>query len=251
MIRSVALVYNIPDLPSNFTLVLSRSAIANIFAGNITVWNDTTLQTLNPGVVLPAQPIVLPAQPIVLVVRKDSSGTSQIMTSALSSFSPAWASTYGVFTDPDNWPVFAYKGETSTGVSGIVSSIPNSFGYLDQDRAVQDGLPYAAIINKAGNAVLPSVSSVQAAVLDHQDSFTNLTRFTATIADGSGAGEYPLVAFSYYIVHQILQNNCTLKAEMLRYFYWLLNDPVNKSSPHSNPIVPVLNSVSILISFSL
>lgn len=216
VVRSVALVYNLPGLPSNFTLVLSRSAIADIFAGNITWWNDTTLAELNPGVILPAESIIL-------VVRKDSSGTSQIMTAALSSFSSFWASTYGIFSS-SSWPFYTYKGMTSTGVVGIVGSLPYSFGYVDQDSAVQDQLKYAAIINKAGNTILPTVVSVQAAVDAHENSFTNLTRFTTTIADGSGADAYPLVAFSYYIVRKTLTGNCTEKLEMLRFFYYALYD---------------------------
>ena len=55
----------------------------------------------------------MPNQAILLVVRKDSSGTTEIMTTALSSISPLWNSTVGISTTP-NWPwvpFFSTKGK--------------------------------------------------------------------------------------------------------------------------------------------
>ena len=83
-------VYNIPELifSSNSTgpLVLSRQNIADIFKGKILYWNDTRiisnnnihLGSLLSGVV----------HPIRVVVRTDSSGTSEIFSTALSLFDP-------------------------------------------------------------------------------------------------------------------------------------------------------------------
>lgn len=60
-------IYNIPSLTSelNFT----PEALAGIFLGKITKWNDPALQAVNPG-------IELPGNDIVVVHRSDGSGTT-------------------------------------------------------------------------------------------------------------------------------------------------------------------------------
>ena len=84
-------VYNIPELvfSSNSTgpLVLSRQNIADIFKGKILYWNDSRIisnNNLQLGSLLSG--IV---HPIRVVVRTDSSGTSEIFSTALSLFDPA------------------------------------------------------------------------------------------------------------------------------------------------------------------
>ena len=77
-------VYNIPDLStSNISLTLSRQNIADIFKGKILYWNDSRILLSNPLVKGILSSIKLP---IKVVVRTDSSGTSEIFTRALSLF---------------------------------------------------------------------------------------------------------------------------------------------------------------------
>jgi len=112
---SVVMIYNLPGVGS---LTLSREVLASVFLGDITMWNDTAIQALNPSVTLllpltnPSfssyrlcvEQETLPEQPISLVVRSDGSGTSEIVTGALSSFSQTWAQDHGTFTDLASWP---------------------------------------------------------------------------------------------------------------------------------------------------
>mmetsp|Transcript_14561 Transcript_14561/g.13160 ORF Transcript_14561/g.13160 Transcript_14561/m.13160 type:complete len:1479 (-) Transcript_14561:145-4581(-) len=88
---AVVPIYNIPELTMNqSTLILSRSAITNIFLGNIRNWNDSRILSSNNKVV---QNILSSIdKPITFVVRTDSSGTSEIFSSSLSSFDPARSS---------------------------------------------------------------------------------------------------------------------------------------------------------------
>ena len=77
-------VYNIPELAtSNISLTLSRQDIADIFKGKILYWNDSRILLSNPSVKGILSRIKLPIR---VVVRTDSSGTSEIFTRALSLF---------------------------------------------------------------------------------------------------------------------------------------------------------------------
>ena len=75
-----------------------------------------------------------------VIARADKSGTTELFTSALSAFSPAWAMTYGAFSqglnsetgEPERWnpDVVSYYGKTNQGVSGLILSIKYALGYL-------------------------------------------------------------------------------------------------------------------------
>src|SRR5262249_26110712 len=71
---SIVLCYNLPEIKD---LKLSREAYVGIFLGTITKWNDPAIAKSNSG----AQ---LPDKTINVVVRADSSGTSQVFTKHLS-----------------------------------------------------------------------------------------------------------------------------------------------------------------------
>ena len=81
--------YNVPIIPSNLTLVLSRRTIVNIFMGKIQLWNDSAILADNI-VNSPAVYKLLRnyGQSINVVVRSDSSGTSEIFSTALWFFDP-------------------------------------------------------------------------------------------------------------------------------------------------------------------
>jgi len=90
---AVVPVYNIPVLPRNQTLVLSRSTIARIFMGKIRYWNDTAILADNAAFPRVANVMQKVGQPIKVVLRTDSSGTTEIFSTALASFDPSgWSS---------------------------------------------------------------------------------------------------------------------------------------------------------------
>ena len=88
-------VYNIPELVATANisgaLILSRRTIAYIFKGEIAYWNDTRILMDNPSLSGILSKI---SQPIRVVVRTDSSGTSEIFSSALSLFDPISSSAF-------------------------------------------------------------------------------------------------------------------------------------------------------------
>lgn len=96
--RSVAIAYNIPDLAPNSTnkdlptssLNLTQEVLVGIFNGTIALWNDPAIVLYNPS-------LAAVNKTIVVVVRADSSGTTEIFTRALSAFSSEWKLRYSHF----------------------------------------------------------------------------------------------------------------------------------------------------------
>src|SRR5881409_3151265 len=122
-------------------LRFTPEALAGIFLGKITRWDDAVLAEANPGVKLPGQAIVP-------VHRSDGSGTTYVFTDYLTKVSPEWSSSAGKGTAV-NWPV-GIGGKGNEGVTGLVKQTPNTIGYVELVYAVQNKLPVGAVKNRGG-----------------------------------------------------------------------------------------------------
>lgn len=122
--------YNVPSVKTglNFT----PEALAGIYLGKITRWNDAELTKANPGVKLPDAPIQV-------VHRADGSGTTYCWTDYLSKISPEWKSKVG-FGTSINWPV-GVGGKGNDGVAGQVKNMSNSIGYVELIYAIRTACP--------------------------------------------------------------------------------------------------------------
>src|SRR5271154_4249821 len=100
--------YNVPGVTGelNFT----QKALAGIYLGTITKWNDPEIAHANAGAKLPNEDIVV-------VHRSDGSGTSYIWTDFLAKVSDDWKTKVGTKTSV-NWPV-GLGGKGNEGVSGL------------------------------------------------------------------------------------------------------------------------------------
>ena len=85
--RAVVLAYNVPGIPD---LILSREDIVGIYNGSIQWWNDSRIVGNN-------RKFTFPNKRIWVVARADDSGTTEVFTSALSSFDSRWNASYGTF----------------------------------------------------------------------------------------------------------------------------------------------------------
>jgi hypothetical protein len=117
---SVVNVYNIPRLPAGTPpLILSRSNLVAIFTRQITSWGDPLLTMDNPWLA----PFFL--QQIVLVVRADSSGTTNIFSNALSHFDASFASRFHLNTSDPSSSWGADRLAWSSGAINLtISSLP-------------------------------------------------------------------------------------------------------------------------------
>jgi phosphate transport system substrate-binding protein len=178
--------YNLPGDPA---LRLDGPAIAGIFLGKITKWNDPAIAMQNPGVSLPDSDIVV-------VHRADGSGTTYIFVDYLSSVSREWRAKVGKGTSVE-WPT-GLGGKGNEGVCGQIKQIPGAIGYIELAYAKQNGLAYARIKNAAGNYIAPSIGSIVAALAAVRvpDDF----RFS--MVNPSGENAYPIAGTAWLLVYQ-------------------------------------------------
>src|ERR1700689_5516604 len=136
VLGAVVPTYNISGVSTD--LNFTQKALAGIYLGTITKWNDPEIAKANPGVKLPGDDIVV-------VHRSEGSGTSFIFTDFLSKVSDEWKSKVGAGASV-NWPV-GLGGKGNEGVSGLVKQTPNSIGYIELIYAVQNNIPYGKVQN--------------------------------------------------------------------------------------------------------
>ncbi|MEY3769112.1 MAG: phosphate transporter substrate-binding protein PstS [Cyanobacteriota bacterium] len=99
--------------------------------------------------------------PITVAHRSDGSGTTFAFTNSLSAFSSEWKSKVGEGKSV-KWPV-GVGGKGNEGVAGILGNTPGSIGYINQ-AFVKGKLKAAALQNKDGNYVLPTLAGGAAAL---------------------------------------------------------------------------------------
>ena len=182
---AVVLAYNIDGVED---LKLSGEVIAQIFAGEITMWNDERLVALNPGVELPAE-MIMP------VFRSDGSGTTFVFTDYLTKVSEMWAEKYGRGKSVDFAVGQAAKG--NPGVAGVIKQTKNAIGYVGSEYAFAQKIAYATIENQKGEFVKPTAESISAAA---SGEIPADTRCSITNSDAKGA--YPIATFTWMIIYK-------------------------------------------------
>ena len=145
--------YNIPGVTAqlNFT----PEALAGIFLGKITKWNDPAIAEREPGSETARQRYRGGAS------RRMAAELRTVLVDYLSKVSKEWETKVGRGTSV-NWPV-GLGGKGNEGVAGQVKQTPNSIGYVELIYAVQNKMPYGKVKNAAGEFVQASLASVTAA----------------------------------------------------------------------------------------
>ena len=216
---AVCITYNLPGVTQ--PLKLSGEAVAAIYQGQVTKWNDARIAALNPGVALPATDILV-------VHRSDGSGTSFVFTDYLSAVSPAWAKAPGKGKEVQ-WPTgLGAKG--NEGVAGQVKQTPGAIGYVELAYATQNKLATAQLQNAKGEYVAPSIASVTAAAAGASAALPATTDYRVSIVNASGAGVYPISSFTWIIVYQ--KQADAAKGKKLRDFLtWAYGDGQAMAAP--------------------
>lgn len=177
------------NVPGGDAIVLNGEAVAALFLGNITRWNDPRIAQLNPK-------LNLPDLPATVVHRSDDSGTTAIFTEYLAKVSPEWKDKLG-HGKSVAWPT-GQKGKGNKGVAEVVKATPGAVGYVELAAALQEKLPHAALINSEGSAVRASVETILAALTTAR--VAEDFRFSVTNAPGESA--YPIVGATWLLVYR-------------------------------------------------
>lgn len=194
---SIVVAYNLPGVKD---LKLTREALAGIFLGKVTKWNDPVIAKANEGVALPNLPISV-------AKRSDGSGTTFVFSKHLAAISPEFNEDIGVDKSTDAWPV-GVGGKGNEGVTALIKQSPGTVGYVEYGFAEHNGLAMASLQNKSGNFVKPTPES-GAATLASVELPANLRIWPD---DPAGARDYPIATFTWMMLYKKYADAAKLKA---------------------------------------
>ena len=214
-------VYNLPSVSA--TLKFTGQILAAIYLGDITNWNNTALQAVNPGVKLPDACITV-------VHRSDGSGTTFVWSSFLSQENTTWKTTVG-FATSVNWPV-GVGAKGNPGVTQTVKSTVDAIGYVDINYALTNGVAFGAVQNPAGNYIVANITNIASAIADSHVVLPSGTGdwYNVSVLNAPGAHDYPLATFTYLFVYTDLgsaygSSYSMTKAEALvDFLHWVVTD---------------------------
>jgi len=201
--------YNIPGITGE--VKFTPQALAGIFLGKITTWNDKAIASSNPG-------MDFPNQPIIVVHRSDGSGTSFIFTDYLSKVSSEWAAGPSKGTSV-KWPV-GLGGKGNEGVAGMIRQMQGSIGYVELIYAVQNKITYGSVKNSGGAFVKASLDSVTAAAASVKNMPAD---YRVSITNAPGKEAYPISSFTWLLIPA--QSKDAAKGKIIKHFLgWMLDN---------------------------
>ena len=210
VLGAVIPIYNVAGVSGelNFT----QKALAGIYLGTITKWNDPEIAGANSGVKLPASDIVV-------VHRADGSGTTFIWTDFLSKVSNDWKSKVGTGTSVQ-WPV-GLGGKGNEGVSGLVKQTPGSIGYVELVYAVQNGIAFGKVQNASGKFVKADLAGVTAAAAAAAKGMPD--DFRVSITNQPGPTVYPISSFTWLLIPAQI-SDASKRDAIKGFLKWMLTD---------------------------
>ncbi len=228
-VSPIALAFNVDGVEQ---LNLSPEAVAGIFAGRITRWDDPAITEDNPDADLPDAPVNA-------VHRSDESGTTENFTEYLSDVAPdIWDA--GVI---ENWPT-EYGGEGGKGTAGVVSAVrngQNAIGYADASQTrelavakVRVGEEFVEPSARAASRILEVSERVEGR--SDASMAVDLDRKTEE------GGVYPVVLTSYLIACQAYED--AEQAELVQAFMaYVLGDDGQQFAAEEAGSAPLSDSL--------
>ena len=184
-VSPIAVIYNLEGVED---LQLSPSTLAQIFAGDITTWDDEAIAADNPDAELPGTTITP-------VHRQDDSGTTENFTDYLAQAAEAdWK-----FGAVETWPI--NSGEAADGTSGVVAAVEEGDGTIGYADASQAGDLSTALV-KVGEEFVGPTAEAAAAVLDESTPVSGRAEGDLALdvnRTTTASGVYPIVLISYHI----------------------------------------------------
>jgi len=216
----VAISYHVSGVSG---LKLNGSVLADIYLRKITNWNDPAIAALNPGVNLPNENIVP-------VFRSDTSGPGYDLDQYLIDTSTDWTAAIATTAPSTTWPTAGRatgdSGEDlNAGVASYIQETEGAIGYVEYSYALEANFSNAALLNKSGSYVTPSVSSIAAAGA----TATALTSTNFNIIYSAGGSTYPLANFSWALIYQ-KQSTTNTGIVLGKLFQWVTTSGQSYSS---------------------
>jgi phosphate transport system substrate-binding protein len=200
-LAATLLSYNVPGVPANKHIHLNGLAIARIYTGRLSYWDDAQLKKLNPKVKLPHLKITP-------VYRSDGSGDTYVFTDFMSQVNGGWRSQIGNATQVSFPTGIGAKG--NSGVAGVIGQTKGSIGYLAVSYVVQNGLSYALIRNAANQYPQPNVKNILSAA-SAVGNIPASNAISIVNPPKSARFAYPMSTFTYALIPHKSKNATELK----------------------------------------
>jgi phosphate transport system substrate-binding protein len=235
--------YNVPGISSSVHLNFTGGVLAEIFLGNISMWNDPALVALNPGVTLPAEPISV-------VHRSDGSGTMFAFTNYLSDSSAYWKTHVGTGTLP-NWPTG--KGCLhNAGVASCISGTPYSIGPLEIAYQIQNpgAIAQGTVENAAGNFILANLTNIAESLNAGatglpagSGNWSAVSIVNNIYNDTTAKYVYPITTFTYIMVYENMgaaaaHSTLSQATATVNFLWWVVNSGQAAGSGIGYPPLP-------------
>lgn len=213
VLGAIVPIYNLPGAVK--TLRFSAQALAGIYLGTITRWNDPAISVSNPGVDLPSTNIAV-------IHSTEGRGATFIWSDYLSKVSVEWRTRIGRGTSIE-WPVGKWA-DGNGNLARTVKETPYSIGYVELVYALQNRLPCGQVQNAAGNFIAADASSITAAATAAAK--VAPSEFRASITNPRGENSYPISTFTWILVLENMQSPA--KREAVKDFLrWALDEGQN------------------------
>lgn len=225
---AVVIVYNNPEVA--WSINFTAAAIAKVFNGTITNWNDAALVADNPG-------LAAVSHNITPVHRSDGSGTTFVFTSYLHVAAAAdWPS-----AGSKNWPnTIGIGGSGNAGVSSGVQQNTYTIGYVELSYVSTSSTPLTAgkVKNHDGAFIQADTNSTAAAAAGLSALPAGSASWsTVNILDQAGAAAYPISSMTYILLYQTQVDHAKGQA-LVNFLWWATHDGQSMCAPHGYAPLP-------------
>jgi phosphate transport system substrate-binding protein len=149
----------------------------------------------------------------------EGSGTTAALTNHLAAIGPSWrAAGMGVGKQLE-WPSGVLLAPSNEGVAARIRLSEGSIGYVEFWFAQRLGLRMAALQNKSGEFITPTVNSGELALAGRVPEVNELA---ASVSDPVDPGAYPITTYSWILLYP--QYRDKIKGDALHEFVrWCLS----------------------------
>jgi phosphate transport system substrate-binding protein len=184
-------------------LVLDGKTLADIYRGDIKMWDAPAIAKLNKG-------INLPNIPITVVVRADASGTTAVFTDYLSQVSAEFKKDIGA-NKQVSWKNGNYiAGKGNAGVAAFVQQTQGTIGYVEYAYVKQAKMTYVVMLDKKNKPVHPDDLTFAEAA---KSANWNIPGMAVNLNNKDG---WPITAATFIIVYKGSEKS----VPVIKFFDW-------------------------------
>jgi ABC-type phosphate transport system substrate-binding protein len=158
--------------------------------------------------------------------------TAFTFTDYLTKVDAQWAKRVGAGMVVE-WPV-GLLANGNEGVSEMVKNQTGAIGYVELSYAIEKGIPYALMQNRAGTWVDASPQTITAGAASLVDQMP--MDLQQSITDAPGQSAYPISSYSYLLFFKQQTDSATVES-FTKFLDWILHDGQAYAAPlHYAPV---------------